>query len=1321
MRNRFQICVRGFFVFAAIVLSSEHAYAAPEYASTYSVTADSGQVGTPFQLRKISDGTVYVMGSSTTKMFKFSADGSTATVIDLSQALGTGPNSFIVSTNKVFIHNPTSTLSRFDISGTTATYVTSTSVNTGGAATSFNQAGNLLLSKSTTLYTLSTTDLSSAGNNRTLAQAASRIGVDSNDNFIYLTTSRRIRKAGFVDDVDSAGTILVNSVGTSIRDFHVAPAGTLYYADATPNIQKFSPAGTALWTYAPSGAGVLTNIVSITVDTSGLLLMLTNTGTIKTYYPIATPTNLTADSTEDTVELSWDTPPSVDFAGVTIRRSTASAPATATDGTAVVADLNDHEYTDTSLSPGTTYYYSIFFETSDGYYGQKASVTTTTDSDSTPPAAPTIVAEKATINGNIINLSWNVPSGTSTFTLKRTLNGSPETTVQTGIPSSTTTYTDTGLTDGTYVYYLYALDEIPNTSSAGVSSALTIDTTAPSAPTITAEKATINGNIINLSWNVPSGTSTFTLKRSLNGEPETTVQTGIASSTTTYQQTGLTDGSYVYSLYAVDAYTNISNAGLSSTLVIDTTAPNAPTITAEKATINGNIINLSWNVPSGTSTFTLKRIYNGGSETTVQTGIASSTTIYLQTGLDDGTYVYHLYAVDAYTNTSNAGTSSTLTIDTTAPAAPSISAEKATINGNIINLSWNTPSGTDTFTLKRSFNGGFETTIQTGIASSTTTYQQTDLADGTYTYSIYAVDAFTNISNAGISSTLTIDTTAPSAPTITAEKATATGSTINLSWNVPSGTDTFTLKRSFNGEALTTVQTGISSATTTYQQTGLAEGTYTYHLYAVDAYTNISTAGTSSTLTIDTTATAAVTDFAASPSGSTINLSWTNPVASDFASVTIRRSSSSYPASVTDGTGVLSGSTATSYSNTGLSDGVYYYSIFAVDTIGNISAAAQATATVDTTPTSAPSSFTAAASASTINLSWTNPVASDFASVTIRRSTTSYPTSVSDGDAVLSGSTATSYTNTSLSDGIYYYSIFALDSFGNISSSAQATATVDTTPTSAPASPVAAVSGSTILLTWANPVASDFASITVRRSTSGYPATITDGTLVAQNLTTTALEDAELSDGVYYYSIFAKDTVGNISTAAQATATIDTTVSVLAIAVTPPTDLESVQVNDNINFALSVTNSGGKDAENTELTFTLSENLQFISAEIVEDIQLASLLWNPLYAIQSLKMAVTDCTGTSVITCNIGTVSAGHTISLSVTTKVIAEGALSFSVAGSDGSSSDSAMTTTEVVGASGGGGCSLNPDRQATTSASGSLMFFAAMFACLWALRKRP
>lgn len=95
------------------------------------------------------------------------------------------------------------------------------------------------------------------------------------------------------------------------------------------------------------------------------------------------------------------------------------------------------------------------------------------------------------------------------------------------------------------------------------------------------------------------------------------------------------------------------------------------------------------------------------------------------------------------------------------------------------------------------------------------------------------------------------------------------------------------------------------------------------------------------------------TNLVAEADGATVNLSWTNPGDIDFSSITIRRSTSAYPERVADGSAVASGITGTSYSNTAVADGMYFYSVFARNSEGRYSEPATARAVVDTTAASA--------------------------------------------------------------------------------------------------------------------------------------------------------------------------------------------------------------------------------------------------------------------------------------------------------------------------------------------------------------------------------
>ncbi len=235
--------------------------------------------------------------------------------------------------------------------------------------------------------------------------------------------------------------------------------------------------------------------------------------------------------------------------------------------------------------------------------------------------------------------------------------------------------------------------------------------------------------------------------------------------------------------------------------------------------------------------------------------------------------------------------------------------------------------------------------------------------------------------------------------------------------------------------------------------------------------------------------------------------------------------------------------TATSFTDSPLAAGTYYYRVTAEDAAGNISTASgesSAVVTGDTTPPTPPANLVATGSLSSVALTWS--ASSDNVGVlryNVHRSTTDGFTP-SAANRVGQPSSA-SFTDTGLAAGTYYYRVTAEDAAGNLSAlSSQATAAVtgDTSPPTAPASLTATPGSGTASLAW--PAATDNVAVArynVHRSTTnGF--TPSAANRIAQP-TATSYSDTGLAPGTYYYRVTAEDAAGNVGAASpQASALV---------------------------------------------------------------------------------------------------------------------------------------------------------------------------------------
>src|SRR3984893_8139329 len=152
------------------------------------------------------------------------------------------------------------------------------------------------------------------------------------------------------------------------------------------------------------------------------------------------PTNLVATAGDAKVTLTWAA--SSGATGYNVKRATISGgPYT------LLASPTTPTYVDSSVTNGTAYYY-VVSSLNPGESMNSAEVSATPKV--APPAAPTNLA--ATPGNAVVTLTWTASSGATSYHVKRaTTNGGPYT--QIAAPTSTS-YTDTSLTNGTTYYYV---------------------------------------------------------------------------------------------------------------------------------------------------------------------------------------------------------------------------------------------------------------------------------------------------------------------------------------------------------------------------------------------------------------------------------------------------------------------------------------------------------------------------------------------------------------------------------------------------------------------------------------------------------------------------------------------------------------------------------------------------------------------------------------------------------------------------------------------------------------------------------------------------
>ncbi len=416
---------------------------------------------------------------------------------------------------------------------------------------------------------------------------------------------------------------------------------------------------------------------------------------------------------------------------------------------------------------------------SDGYY--------TLVSDTTTPTLSSVSIVSDNADTTLAKVGDTV---TLTFTASEELQADPTVTIggQTATVTNTSgnTYTATYTlqssdTEGTVAFNVAFTDFVGNAGTAVTattdSTTVTFDKTVPTLSSVSIASNNADTTLAKVGDTV---TATFTASETLSGTPTVTIggQTATVTNTSgntytaTYTLTSAdTEGSQAISIDLTGVTDAAGNAGTAVTATTDST-----TVTFDKTvpTVNlttdaADTVNAAFTV---TATFDEDVTGFALADITVGNGTASnfsavSTTEYTfdVTPTADGSVTVDVAAssaTDDAGNNNSVATQLTRTADITAPDAPTISTT-GTTNDNTPDINGTAEAGSTVAILVDGAEIGTTTADADGNWTFTPT---TELTDGTYNLTATATDTAGNTSTASSESSLTVDATAPDAPTI---------------------------------------------------------------------------------------------------------------------------------------------------------------------------------------------------------------------------------------------------------------------------------------------------------------------------------------------------------------------------------------------------------------------------------------------------------------------------------------------------------------------------------------------------------------------------
>ncbi|MBV8878992.1 MAG: hypothetical protein JOZ69_20550, partial [Myxococcales bacterium] len=709
--------------------------------------------------------------------------------------------------------------------------------------------------------------------------------------------------------------------------------------------------------------------------------------------PPLAPSSLEATPGNSCVSLAWSATPGASVYRL-LRSTTPSGPFSA------IASTPDLAFTDTAVSNGTTYYYTVAAQNS---AGESPSSVQAQAMPVAPPPPPVGLA--ATPGNSRVSLSWTAVHGATAYTVRRAdaSTGPYEIIAGPAAPPCV----DTSVLNGrTYYYAVSALNA--GGESAPCATVAAAPLTPPAAPGGLLTSAG-NGEI-QLAWTPVPGAISYAVRRSAAATGPWTMIANPAGAA--YTDTGLDNGVAVF--YTIAAQ-NAGGESAASVPIAATPVAPPPVPTGLAASAGNSRITLTWHPAPGASTYVLRRSSApGGPYETIAAPQSTSHTDLLLA--NDSTYYYTLAAKN------EGGVSAPCEeVAATPVGPPGAPGELEAIPGNgKVSLRWRGVPNASRYRVMRS-------TTPSGPYTAVSNPTETEYLDAGITNGMtyYYVIRATNDGGKGPYSPEVKAT--PVAPPAAPSKLTAVpgNGSVALTWSEVAGATSYALYRAASADGPFAVIA--TSAAGSALDSSAANGTL-YHYSVTARNTGGESARSAGVTAAPLAPPTAPTGLSATPGNGSVALSWNaSPRASAY---NVRRSLS--PTGPFETIGSVPGTTLP---DTTVTNGtLYHYTVSAVNGGGESGATVPVSA-APVAPPAPPSGLQLSAGNARVTLSWS--AAPRATSYTIRRGT-----SAGGPYAEIASPAALSHVDTDVTNGTtFYYTVSALNIGGEGPASAEASAT----------------------------------------------------------------------------------------------------------------------------------------------------------------------------------------------------------------------------------------------------------------------------------------